>query len=123
MTASRKLIVLLAFLTTVACATNPVAPNSVNTVPAWLTALAREAETQPVASPPAFIASYDYKGETVYFRPQRCCDIMSVLYRGDGSVLCHPDGGFTGAGDGRCADFFLERKNERILWRDARGPR
>src|SRR6187401_368677 len=116
MTALRMSIVLLAFQTTAACATNPVAPNSVNTVPAWLTALTHEAETQPVASPPAFIASYDYKGQSVYFLPQRCCDIMSVLYRADGSVMCHPDGGFTGAGDGRCADFLVERKNERIIW-------
>jgi hypothetical protein len=56
----------------------------------------------------------------VYFLPQRCCDIMGVLYRADGSVMCRPDGGFTGTGDGRCPDFFVERKNERIVWRDAR---
>lgn len=108
----------------VACASNPVAPDSsTDSVPAWLTALIHEAEAQPVANPPAFIARYEYKGETVYFLPQRCCDIMSVLYRPDGTVACHPDGGFRGAGDGRCADFFRERRNERIIWRDARGAR
>ena len=123
MTALRKQLVLLAFLISVGCATNPVAPNSVNSMPAWLTALTHEVEAQPLANPPAFIASYDYKGESVYFLPQRCCDIMSVLYRADGSVMCHPDGGFTGTGDGRCADFLVERKNERTIWRDGRGLR
>jgi hypothetical protein len=120
MTALRKQLILLALLMSVACASNPVAPNSVNSVPAWLTALTREVEAQPVANPPAVIASYDYKGQNVYFLPQRCCDIMGVLYRADGSVMCHPDGGFAGSGDGRCTDFFVERKNERIIWRDAR---
>jgi uncharacterized protein DUF6970 len=122
MTALRKQLVLLAFLMSVACANNPVAPNSANPVPAWLTALTHEVEAQPVANPPALIARYDYKGQSVYFLPQQCCDVMGVLYRADGSVMCRPDGGLTGRGDGQCADFFVERKNEQIIWRDARGP-
>jgi Domain of unknown function (DUF6970) len=123
MTAFRLQLVLLAFLMSVACANNPVAPDSANSVPAWLTALTHEVVAQPVANPPAFIARYDYNGQSVYFLPQHCCDVMSVLYRTDGSLMCRPDGGLTGAGDGRCADFFVERKNEQIIWRDARGPR
>jgi hypothetical protein len=123
MTALRKQLVLLAFVMFVACANNPIAPNSANLVPAWLTALTHEVEAQPVANPPALIARYDYKGQSVYFLPQQCCDIMGVLYRADGSVMCRPDGGLTGRGDGQCDDFFVERKNERIIWRDARGPR
>ena len=115
------LLVLLTFLMSVACAANPAAPDSTNSMPAWLTTLIRQSEEQPVANPPAFIARYDYKGQTVYFLPQRCCDIMGVLYRPDGSVACHPDGGLNGTGDGQCADFFIERRNERIIWRDARG--
>jgi hypothetical protein len=92
-------------------------------VPAWLSALTHELEARPVANPPAFIARYDYKHQSVYFLPQQCCDVMSVLYHADGSVMCHPDGGFIGTGDGQCADFFVARKNERIIWRDARGAR
>jgi hypothetical protein len=102
------------------CAGNPAAPDSANSPP-WLTALIRQLEAEPVASPPAFIARYEYKGETVYFLPQRCCDVMSVLYRSDGAVMCHPDGGITGTGDRRCPDFFAERGNERIIWRDPRS--
>ena len=47
--------------------------------------------------------------------------IMGVLYRSDGAIACPPDGGLSGTGDGRCADFFRERRNERIIWRDTRG--
>jgi hypothetical protein len=114
-------LVFLTFLMSVACAGNPAAPDSNGSMPAWLTTLVRQSEAQPAANPPAFIARYDYKGQTMYFLPQRCCDIMSVLYRSDGSVACHPDGGLTGRGDGQCADFFRERRNEQIIWRDARG--
>jgi hypothetical protein len=120
-TTVRRQLFLLTFLVSVACAGNPVAPDSNSSMPAWLTTLLRQSEEQPVANPPAFIARYDYKGQTVYFLPQRCCDIMSVLYRSDGSVACHPDGGLRGTGDGQCADFFRERRNEQIIWRDARG--
>jgi hypothetical protein len=99
---------------------NPAAPEPAGTSPAWLTAVKQQLETQPVASPPAFIAQYEYKGDTVYFVPQRCCDVTSVVYRSDGAVMCRPDGGFAGTGDGRCPDFLAERRNEHIIWRDPR---
>jgi uncharacterized protein DUF6970 len=120
MTTVRRQLVLLVFLISFGCTGNPIAPDSSTSTPAWLTALIRQSEEQPVANPPAFIARYNYKGETVYFLPQRCCDIMSVLYRPDGSVACHPDGGVSGTGDRKCPEFFVERRNEEIIWRDTR---
>jgi hypothetical protein len=113
--------VLLIFVLSAGCSRNPAAPDSAITSPAWLTTVIRQLETQPVANPPAFIARYEYKGDTVYFVPQRCCDVMSVVYRSDGAVMCQPDGGFAGTGDGRCPDFFAERRDERIIWRDPRS--
>jgi hypothetical protein len=47
---------------------------------AWLIDLINTQKNEPVADPPAFIAQYEYKGQTVYFLPQRCCDIFSNLY-------------------------------------------
>ena len=98
----------------------PVAPEP---TPQWLTTLIRNFEMQPVANPPVAITRYEYKGEKVYFVPPRCCDIWSDLYRADGTTLCHPDGGLSGNGDGRCPDFFTERKNAQIIWQDPRGAR
>jgi hypothetical protein len=113
--------VLLIVVLCAGCGRNPAAPDSAITSPAWLTTVIRQLETQPVANPPAFIARYEYKGDTVYFVPQRCCDVMSVVYRSDGAVMCQADGGLAGTGDGRCPDFFAERRNERIIWRDPRS--
>jgi hypothetical protein len=98
----------------------PVAPEP---TPEWLTTLIRNFETQPVANPPVAITRYEYKSDLVYFVPPRCCDTWSDLYRADGTTLCHPDGGLTGDGDGRCRDFFSERKNPQIVWQDPRGAR
>ena len=86
-----------------------------------MTTLIQQLEAQPVANLPAFVARYEYTSDRVYFVPQRGCDVMSVVYRSDGTVMCHADGGFAGTGDGRCPDFFAERRNERIIWRDPRS--
>lgn len=91
--------------------------------PAWLAGLIRTFELQPVANPPVSITRYEFKGEVVYFVPQRCCDVRSDLYRADGTTLCQPDGGLTGNGDGRCADFFTERRNAQVIWQDPRNAR
>jgi hypothetical protein len=107
----------LAFALSAACAP----ATSVSDAPEWLTALIQELETQPVANPPAFIARYEYQGQTVYYLPSRCCDIPSNVYNASGIIICHADGGLTGAGDGRCADFLSARKDEKIVWRDVRG--
>jgi hypothetical protein len=112
---------LLIFVLCAGCGRSPAAPDSGIASPAWLTTVIRELETQPVANPPSFIASYQYKGDTVYFVPQRCCDVMSVVYRSDGAVMCKADGGFAGTGDGGCPDFIAERRNEHIIWRDPRS--
>ena len=99
-------------------------PNSAPDVPDWLTDLIQRLQNEPVASPPASITRYEFRGETVYFLPQRCCDIFSDLYDADGTIIGHPDGGITGQGDGRVPGFFELRSNERLIWNDERtyGP-
>jgi hypothetical protein len=111
---------LLIVVMSAGCVRSPAAPDSATPSPAWLTTVIRQLETEPVANPPALVARYEYKGDTVYFVPPRCCDVMSVVYRSDGTVMCSADGGLTGKGDGRCPDFFTERRNEHIVWRDPR---
>ena len=110
-------ITLLSLVIAAGCYRHPAAPDEAG---AWLTALIAQLEGAPPENPPVVIARYEYKGETVYFLPQRCCDQMSVLYHADGAVICHPDGGFAGTGDGQCPDFFTQRRDEHIVWRDAR---
>lgn len=75
---------------------------------------------QTVWNPPAKIYQYQYKGETVYYIPPRCCDIMSTLYDEDCNIICSPDGGIAGNGDGICPDFFTNRTDEKLIWEDER---
>ncbi len=88
--------------------------------PEWITKLIWEYEREPVGNPPQSIWRYEYKGQIVYYLPAQCCDQFSSLFDKDGNLICAPDGGFSGRGDGRCTDFFLERKNEKLIWKDSR---
>jgi hypothetical protein len=88
--------------------------------PKWVDDLITKFKSEPIGNPPQSIWRYEYKGQAVYFVPQQCCDQYSILYDTNGNVICFPDGGIIGTGDGRCPDFFTERKNEQLIWRDSR---
>jgi hypothetical protein len=90
--------------------------------PAWVDQLIKKFESEPVGNPPQSIWSYEYNTQVVYFSPAQCCDMYSTLYDASGTVLCAPDGGFTGKGDGRCKDFVSQRTNELLIWKDSRTP-
>src|SRR5690349_6125847 len=72
--------------------------------PAWLRQLIAEQRAQPVANPPAYISRQVYEQGVFYYLPARCCDIWSELYDEEGELVCHPDGGITGGGDGQCPE-------------------
>jgi uncharacterized protein DUF6970 len=95
-------------------------PASSTPLPAAITELIHEIQGQAPASPPSYVASYEYEGKVVYYVPPRCCDIFGDLYDEAGQLICHPDGGLTRTGDGRCPDFASKRVNEKIIWRDLR---
>jgi hypothetical protein len=82
--------------------------------------LIRRIKNQPVSNPPSKVFRYSYKGKTVYYIPPKCCDIPSKLVDENCNVICSPDGGFTGIGDGRCTDFFAYRSKEELIWQDSR---
>lgn len=76
-----------------------------------------------VKNPPQKIFSYKYKGSTVYYVTAPCCDFFSDLLSADCELIAHPDGGITGKGDGRAADFHKLRSGEKLVWEDPRLPR
>ncbi len=89
--------------------------------PAWVDKLIQQFESDPVGNPVQSIWSYEYDGQVVYYIPPQCCDQYSTLYDTSGSVICAPDGGFTGKGDGKCPDFLSKRTNEQLVWKDSRS--
>jgi hypothetical protein len=89
-------------------------------LPAWINEKIEGFKSEPVTNPPRSIYQYEYNGQTVYFIPQICCDIPSILYDVRGNELCRPDGGITGTGDGKCPDFMETKTNEKLIWQDNR---
>jgi len=80
----------------------------------------REIQLEKVRNPAASVWRYEYNGQTVYYIPPYCCDIPSQLLDVNCIQICSPDGGLTGAGDGKCTDFFSKRINGKLIWQDDR---
>jgi hypothetical protein len=91
-----------------------------DSIPACISKLIADFSSAPVQNPPRKIWSYTYNNRTVYYVPPVCCDNFSDLYDADCQLLGHPDGGFSGRGDGNFADFAKERTNEKLVWQDKR---
>ena len=109
-------LVLLAIVlgATTACAAGKPSDN------AWVDSLIAKFEAAPVTNPPRRILRFHYRNQVVYYVPPVCCDQPSTLYAEQGTPICEPDGGIGGRGDGRCADFRNERRDEVLIWADRR---
>ncbi|TPG63016.1 DUF6970 domain-containing protein [Hymenobacter nivis] len=110
----------------------PTSANTVDAVPArvaiedttarpqWLKARIAETLGHRKQYPVVRIYRYVYNDQTVYWETAPCCDQQSTVYDTRGNVLCHPDGGITGKGDGQCANFEKRKANEKLVWQDPR---
>ena len=117
----RRARLLFGFVLALGVACSDSMPNEPQGHPAWLDSLIAQIQSEPVTAPPTAIYSYRYQGETVYLRTSRCCDLRSVLYDAEGSVVCEPEGGVDGVGDRRCPDFLQTRTEERLIFQDPRS--
>ncbi|MCB2378582.1 hypothetical protein LGH70_13360 [Hymenobacter sp. BT635] len=88
--------------------------------PAWLESRIQNHLAEPKQNPPVQVSRYRYKGQVVYYETVGCCDQFSNLYDAKGKVICHPEGGLTGRGDGQCPDFDKNKTGEMLVWRDPR---
>lgn len=88
--------------------------------PGWLRKRIDEHLAEPKQNPPVQIFRYRYKNNVVYYETLGCCDQFTNLYDAKGKVICHPDGGITGRGDGNCPDFSKNKTEEKLVWQDPR---
>jgi hypothetical protein len=65
---------------------------------------------------PQNVKEYEYNGKKVYYVTMHCCDFYNELYDSSCNLLGHPDGGFTGKGDGKLPDFNEKKTKEKIIW-------
>ena len=103
--------------TEVVSAAEERAPDS---LPVCIKAMIKKFKSEGKTNPPRKIYSYTYNGKKVYYVTAVCCDNFSDLYNSNCELIGHPDGGFTGRGDGKYRDFPTVRKNEKLLWEDTR---
>lgn len=89
-------------------------------VPKCIQQMITEYQNRPIQNPSAEFYEYEYKGQKVYYMKPPCCDQLSKLFDANCNYICAPDGGIKGNGDGKCTDFFSERKNEKLIWKDPR---
>ena len=95
----------------------PPAAHAAPGLPAWLAALVADYDAQPARTAPAAAFAMAYGGETAYLVQTGCCDQFDPLYDARGVVICHPSGGFTGRGDGKCPAPLPPAADRREVWR------
>ena len=90
-----------------------------DSLPVCVKVLIEKMKSEPVTNPPRKIYSYKYLGKKVFYVPAICCDFFSDLYNDSCRLMGHPDGGFTGKGDGSIKNFNTAT-DEKLLWADSR---
>jgi hypothetical protein len=110
----------------------PTSANTVDPVPArvpesdttarpqWLKQRIAAVLAERKRNPITRILRYNYDGRTVYYISAPCCDQYSNVFDTQGKLICQPDGGITGKGDGKCPDFEKNKTNEKLVWQDPR---
>lgn len=88
--------------------------------PECIKAKISEIQNEPVRNPATKVWQYEYNGETVYYVPPYCCDFFGTVYNSKCEIICHPDGGIAGNGDGKCKNFFKIATNGKVIWEDKR---
>lgn len=94
--------------------------NVPDDTPSCIKAKIRQLKSDKVRNPPAKVYEWDFDGEKYYYIPPYCCDVSGELYDNKCNLICHPDGGFSGGGDGACPDFSNGALTKKIIWEDDR---
>ena len=91
-----------------------------NKIPACIQKKIDDIKAEAKWNPPAEVNEYIYNGQHVFLFSSNCCDQYIQLYDDSCNYLCAPSGGFTGKGDGKCADFSEKAKHVKLVWKDER---
>jgi hypothetical protein len=71
-------------------------------VPGCIENKIKEIESNSVTNPPAEIWQWRVGIKTYYYFEADCCDQYNYLYDDNCQIICAPDGGLAGNGDGNC---------------------
>ena len=112
--------ILMAILISVSFAACKKQSNSLLFAPSCILSKIDELKSKPKQNPPAEVYEYNYLNKKAYYFTADCCDQYNILYGSNCNVICAPDGGITGGGDGKCADFNEAKKEGKLIWKDPR---
>ena len=88
-------------------------------VPTCIEKKIKDISNQDKWNPPAEVWKWEANGELYYYFSSNCCDEFNFIYNENCDVICAPDGGFTGTGDGNCPDLEMQSIKS-IVWKDNR---
>ncbi len=94
-------------------------PDLAIDVPSCIENKIQDIQNSPVENPPKEVWLWEYNGVSYYYFTAACCDQFSELYDADCNLVCAPDGGFTGMGDGNCVPGILNA-TKTLIWKDPR---
>ena len=79
----------------------------------------KDIQSDKVWNPPAQVWKWEVDQTVYYYITSDCCDQYNLLYDTDCVIVCAPDGGFAGTGDGNCPSFEGEVV-QTLIWEDDR---
>jgi hypothetical protein len=110
----KSIILLGIFVLTMSCSKSEInIPNCIDTKISTL-------KNAPVQNPPAEIWKWVDNETTYYYITSDCCDQYNYLYNENCEIVCAPDGGFTGNGDGDCPTL-SNTIIKTLIWKDDRN--
>ncbi len=89
-------------------------------VPSCIEKKIEDIKQEEVRNPPAQVWKWEIDEQTYYYITSDCCDQYNYLYDDNCIVVCAPDGGITGTGDGKCPDFNGQIEKT-LVWEDNRN--
>ena len=80
----------------------------------------KDIKNEAVRNPPAQVWKWEVDGQIYFYFTSDCCDQFNYLFDKDCNIVCAPDGGIAGIGDGNCPDFngAIEKT---LVWKDFRN--
>ena len=100
----------------ISCAENK--NQGISSMPPCLVTKIETMKSDPKVNPPQSVTQYAYKGSAVFYITDGCCDQFNPVYNSDCDYLGAPDGGITGKGDGKIADFFANATDKKVVWKN-----
>jgi hypothetical protein len=86
-------------------------------LPEWLRIRLADYDAQPGPAAPRAVYELRYGDGVAYYVKAVCCDQFDPLVDARGVLICHPSGGFTGRGDGKCPGALPPASEQREVWR------